>query len=323
MDQRFVHAALAVAVVLSLRSAPALADEPTAQPPAAGGRVPYLDEAGQQRYQQYLSEPLPRAFAISEKGAYAAASGTVPKSPRRPSDPKLRALELCGEAPRGMDSECKLYSVDDEIVYGKTADPASFNPAPPGMRPAPATAGGAPPAGGYPAPAPKPRARTRFAANVAIDHQFNAIGTVTFSDGSTANLGDALVGLNAGAAFPLTADGQFEIQGLFGFLFSRINASNGNATFWDFPLEVTGHVNLGPFRLGAGPSLHISPILRGAGFASTAHVDFSTAVGAVGRVEYRFAEKFAVGIHGEWLRLSATDQSQDASRIGGVVSLYL
>ena len=222
----------------------------------------------------------------------------------------------------GAGSDCTLYSVDNEVVYGKSAAPAAFTPIPPGTS-GPAMAPAAPAAGGLPAAAPRPPARTRFAANVVIDHQFSAVGTVTYSDGSTSNLGDALLGLNAGAAFPVSSDGQFEIQGLLGFLFSKINASNGSATFWDFPLEVTAHVNFGPFRLGAGPSLHISPILRGEGFASGSNVDYSTTVGAIGRLEYRFADKFAVGIHGEWLRLSANSQSQDASRLGAALSLYL
>src|SRR5262249_19012550 len=160
-------------------------------------------------------------------------SGTMPRNPRHSKDPKLRAVELCREASGGMESECKLYSVDNEIVYGKPAASAEA-----------------------PAPAPRPPVRTRFAANLVVDHQFNAVGTVTFADGSTSDLGDAMVGLNAGAAFPLSSDGKYEIQGLIGFLYSKINASNGSATFWDFPLEVTAHVNLGSFRIGAGPSLH-------------------------------------------------------------------
>jgi hypothetical protein len=164
--------------------------------------------------------------------------------------------------------------------------------------------------------------RTRFAANLVLDHQFNAIATVTYSDGSKATLGDAIFGLNAGAAFPLTPDGRFELQGLAGLMFAKINASNGSATFWDFPVELTAHVNLASFRLGAGPVLHISPLLRGDGFASNVNVNFGTTVGGVARVEYRFAEKFGVGLHGTWLRLSANGQTADASRIGGVFSFY-
>ena len=166
-------------------------------------------------------------------------------------------------------------------------------------------------------------ARTRFVANLEIDHQFNAVATVTFADGSTSSLGDALFGLNAGVAHPLTYDGKFEVQAVMGFLLSRINASNGSAIFWDFPLEVTAHANVGPLRFGAGPALHISPMLRGDGFASGTNVNFGTTVGAVVRAEYRLSEHWGVGFHYSWLRLSANGQSGDASRIGGSFGWYL
>jgi len=225
-----------------------------------------------------------------------------------------------------------LYAVDDEIVFGKAAAAASFNPGTPAggpspgaqtaPSPGPATPQVPAPYGGQQAPA-RDRVLTRFVANVELDHQFNAIATVTYSDGTTASLGDALFGLNAGAAFPLTPDGRFEIQGMAGFAFARINASNGSANFWDFPVEVTAHVNAGPVRLGAGPVLHIAPMLRGSGFASGADVSFGTTVGAIVRVEYEFSRKFGFGLHGSWLRLSANGASEDASRIGGVFSFYL
>jgi hypothetical protein len=166
-------------------------------------------------------------------------------------------------------------------------------------------------------------ARTRFVGNIVLDHQFNAVATVTFSDGSTSSLGDALVGLNAGATHPLTSDGQFEIQAVAGFLVSRINASNGSAIFWDFPVEITAHANAGRFRLGAGPALHISPLLRGDGFASGTNVTFGTTVGAVVRAECRLSDYWNFGLNYTWLRLSANGRSDDASRIGGVFSLYL
>jgi len=166
-------------------------------------------------------------------------------------------------------------------------------------------------------------ARTRFVGNLEVDHQFNAIATVTFSDGSSSSLGDALLGVNAGVAHPLTSDGLFEVQAVMGFLISRINASNGSAIFWDFPLEVTAHANVGPLRLGAGPALHISPMMRGDGFASGTNLNFGTTVGAVVRAEYRLSEHWGVGFCYSWLRLSANGQSGDASRIGGSFGWYL
>jgi hypothetical protein len=321
MNRLHVRSAGLVAALAFLLSAAAFGEgAPPSGPPTSSG-VPYLGEAGQRRYEQYLRTPLPRAFAISESGAYGVAAGDNAKYPRRPADPKLRALELCREA---AGTECVLYSVDNEVVFAKTAT-ASFNPSTPAPgAPAMPPASPAPraPAPAAPLSVARPE-RTRFAANLALAHQFKSIATLTYTDGSTATIGDALFGLNAGTAVPLTQDGQFEIQALLGFLLSRVNASNGSVSFWDFPLEVTAHVNLGAFRLGAGPALHISPMLRGDGFASGSDVTFGTTVGAVVRAEFRAQRKYGIGLDATWLRLSANGQSVDASRIGGVLSIYL
>ena len=58
------------------------------------------------------------------------------------------------------------------------------------------------------------------------------------------------------------------------------------------------------------------------GFATGSDVTFDTTLGAVGRVEYRFTEKFGLGMHVNWLRLSANGASIDASRIGGECGFY-
>jgi hypothetical protein len=187
-----------------------------------------------------------------------------------------------------------LYSVDDEVVFGKPGA-ASFQPALPPPVAAPPPASPQTPAPNATQPAQAEKVRTRFVASFELDHQFNAIATITYADGTTASLGDALFGLNAGAAFPLTSDGRFELQGLIGIQLGRVNASNGSANFWDFPLEITAHVNAGHFRIGAGPALHISPLLRGDGFASGSDTNFDTTVGVVGRVEYQFNRSSASG----------------------------
>jgi hypothetical protein len=180
-----------------------------------------------------------------------------------------------------------------------------------------------PPPPSAPADAARGQGRIRFVGGLVVEHQFNPIATVTYTDGSRASIGDALLGLNAGVSYPLTSDGQFEVQGVAGFLFSRLNASNGSAIFWDFPVEITAHVNVNHFRFGAGPALHIAPMLRGSGFASSADVNFATTIGAVVRAEYRWSENFGLGLHANWLSLSASGKSADASRLGGFLSLYL
>ena len=343
--ERASRSALAFATaMLLLWTPPAVSEEPGAPPagPSASGpgsspgtalteRVPYIGDRGQARFQEYLGRPLPRAFAISESGAFGIGSGALPRDPRGPLDVRERALQHCREHTRGG-AECVLYAVDNEIVFKKTAVAASFGPSPAGG-PVPASPGPSsiaptssapnapPPSAALPAAAPRPQ-KVHFAGNFVVDHQFNSIAKVTFSDGSSSTLGDALLGLNAGAEYALTPDGRYEVQALAGVLFGRINATNGDASFYEFPLEVTAHVNLASLRLGAGPVLHLAPRMRGTGFASNADLDFATTLGAVGRAEYRFNSRFGLALHFHWLRLSANGSSMDASRLGGALGFY-
>jgi hypothetical protein len=171
----------------------------------------------------------------------------------------------------------------------------------------------------------RPERAVRFVAQMDLDHQFNKFATVTFTDGSKADLGDAIVGLAMGAAVPLTSDRQFEAQGLVGVRYARAGASNGDITYLEFPIEVTAHVNLGRFRLGAGPALHLGPKLSGSGIAATVDAKFETAIGAVGGVEYLFGARQSVslGLRGTWFNLKANAGSIDASGIGMILGVYL
>lgn len=78
--------------------------------------VPYLKPRGQQRFKEFLTKPLPRAFAISDTGYSAGAWGARPKDLSKPLDTKERALETCKEA---AGKECTLYMVDNEIVFNR------------------------------------------------------------------------------------------------------------------------------------------------------------------------------------------------------------
>ncbi|MEP6875210.1 MAG: S1C family serine protease [Burkholderiales bacterium] len=80
---------------------------------ASGTRVPYLDESGQARYRRYLTEPAPKAFAISDNGFYgAAASDAAGSAPL--TDAKERALQSCAVFAQRL---CKVYAVDDAVVF--------------------------------------------------------------------------------------------------------------------------------------------------------------------------------------------------------------
>jgi len=70
--------------------------------------VPYLLEKGRVEYGLYLTRKSPRAFAISSNGSFGWSSGY--------SDASDRALDNCNKKGEG---ECKLYSVDDAIVWNQ------------------------------------------------------------------------------------------------------------------------------------------------------------------------------------------------------------
>jgi hypothetical protein len=73
--------------------------------------VPYLNAQRQAKFRDFLTRPLPRAFAISANGHYGA-SWTDAKASTR--DRREVALQTC-RAVAGMD--CQIYAVDDRVVY--------------------------------------------------------------------------------------------------------------------------------------------------------------------------------------------------------------
>jgi hypothetical protein len=82
--------------------------------PSVSDPVPYLPTKGQERFRTFLGKPLPRAFAISDNGYSVSVSGTHPENPAYPTDPQQRALQMCREY---AGRECRLYMVDERIVY--------------------------------------------------------------------------------------------------------------------------------------------------------------------------------------------------------------
>ena len=69
-------------------------------------KVPYVKDGGREGYKSFLGRDMPRAFAVSPQGAWGWANGG--------DDPLQRALDNCNRQQKG---ECKLYSVDDQVVW--------------------------------------------------------------------------------------------------------------------------------------------------------------------------------------------------------------
>lgn len=73
------------------------------------GAIPFLPDSGRDAYRAFLDKMTPRAFAVSESGAWGWAE--------EGEDTDSRALAAC----QTRSSEpCRLYSVDDYVVWPKT-----------------------------------------------------------------------------------------------------------------------------------------------------------------------------------------------------------
>jgi hypothetical protein len=113
--------------VRAARAQPETAQPPRSEPrpePAApqnakledADAVPYLTERGREAYRNWLTRPLPRAFAVSAEGIWSTTWSRTPANPAMPADPVQRALLQCNARSK---EECRLYAVDRAVVWDK------------------------------------------------------------------------------------------------------------------------------------------------------------------------------------------------------------
>ena len=77
--------------------------------------VPFLRERGREAYRAFLAKSTPRAFAVSPSGAWSWAE--------EGEDPVSRVLSACQASSQ---QPCKLYAVDDYVVWTDDAVPANL-----------------------------------------------------------------------------------------------------------------------------------------------------------------------------------------------------
>jgi hypothetical protein len=310
-----------LATALALAIGPALA---VADGPGASGLVPGLGEAGQKKYRDYLTFPRPRAFAISRDGHFGLASGTIPRDPGLPTDPTLRALEVCRRLAK---AECTLYSVDDQVVYREPAPPPA---PPPAAAPVPVEAS-IPQLAAEPevAPAPAATGSPRFLTwvlEVTGERGFTDLYTIRYREaGSTqdktwtiqANTG---LGLAGGFTFLPLADGRLRTRATVGFRFTAQSFSNGEVRYYGFPVEVIETAALGRLRLGAGLYALLGTTVTGTGSVSSVHESLPASPGVTARGEWMFSDRGGIGVRWIWNRLSVGGRSISAPALGLVVS---
>jgi S1-C subfamily serine protease len=116
------HATAAAAAASAAAQAPAAAQPRKYPQPTDGSfahiedldRLPYGNDRMREAYRAFLSRPLPRAFVISEGGAWQMASGTQLPTPVGPSSPVDNAQRECQRSRTGR---CFVYAVDNRVVY--------------------------------------------------------------------------------------------------------------------------------------------------------------------------------------------------------------
>ncbi|MGY4827270.1 S1C family serine protease [Sphaerotilaceae bacterium SBD11-9] len=97
--------------------APVAPAVPTATQAASGRDItnlallPYASERMRERYSQFLTRPLPRAFVVSESGDWRVTWGMPAGTAGSPAE---RAMKECEALKRGR---CFVYAVDNEVVF--------------------------------------------------------------------------------------------------------------------------------------------------------------------------------------------------------------
>ena len=137
---------------------------------------------------------------------------------------------------------------------------------------------GAAPAESAPAPAPasSPVSRTNtgpyfgFSAEGGFEFGGTDLATVTYTDGSSADLraGEGLL-VGVGGHYRPTKRSPWDVSLMAGYKYDRAGGSNGGVSFERVPIELIGSYQWSNgIRLGAGPVYHTDVSLNGGGFIS-------------------------------------------------------
>jgi hypothetical protein len=213
--------------------------------------------------------------------------------------------------------------------------PASIPaPAPP---PSAMTVPTAPPPAGEPAPAAgaareaAPARRFRLVGSLGYDYGFEDLLTVTYDKGGTDRLGaNGGFVFSGGAAWLVVPSGEVELRATAGMKYDVVMASNGEAYYVAFPVELLAAWNVRPLRLSGGASLALWPRVRGSGFLAEADLDLRSSLGVVGQAEWVLPFRFgtgsaSVGLRYLWQKLEASTGGRaiDASALGIVAGVTL
>lgn len=167
------------------------------------------------------------------------------------------------------------------------AQPVAEPPTTPGPQPA----ANAPAANTPRAAGPSARARRSLGGLLRMNLDFGGdkVAELSWTDGDTTTIkAGQLVTFSAGAIYQPAAP--FAIEATVGYKFDGANASNGSVEFRRIPLDLIASFAHGRHRIGAGPTLHVSPTyecdssIPGCTFTK---IEYENAVGGI--VQYAYA----------------------------------
>jgi hypothetical protein len=171
-------------------------------------------------------------------------------------------------------------------------------------------------------------AAVRLAGTLGFDVGFEELLEVDMDDGSSRSIA-ANQGffVSLGAAFLPLLDGKLETQATLGVKYAGIEASNGEASFVAFPLEVVEVLHANPLRFAAGVVYLHRPGMSGKGVLAAFDVDFESSLGLVLEADWTWRAKpgaplLAIGPRFVWQRLQVRGGGPvvDANALGFVMS---
>jgi hypothetical protein len=137
---------------------------------------------------------------------------------------------------------------------------------------------------------------------------------LNFTDGTTKTISaNEGVALAVGAVFYHDRDLTWQTQATVGAKYRPVDATNGDAEWWSFPIEVIGFFNTNLIRFGAGATYQIAPQLKTTGVISGYSVELDNTFGLIAQVGFRPKKRGGISVD---VRYTKIEYSGDAV-VGG------
>lgn len=140
------------------------------------------------------------------------------------------------------------------------------------------------------APLPAPAAGMVLTGEIA----FGGDDMVVVTNGSDLQAGQ-LLNLGVGYDFDLNAERTLRLRTGINYKFDSVDASNGEADFDRWPLDLLLISRQGSFSLGAGVTYHLSPSYEANVNGTTTNIDFDDSLGFLLQAGYVMAERMEIG----------------------------